>query len=232
MLSTTVASVMTRQVVTAEPGAPFKSLAALLAGRRVSAVPVVDDQRRPIGIVSEADLLRAAPYRAAGRAAEPGLRLLHRSPVPEDRDETAKELMTRTVVTARPEWSVAEAARTMERHQVKRLPVVDGAGRLVGVVSRSDLLRPFLRTDEALRLEIVREVLHRTLYLAPDAIQVHVQDGVVTLTGLLERRSLLPILERLCRSVPGVVAVHTHLRCADTGRARSSWSPANYGVPR
>lgn len=120
--------------------------------------------------------------------------------------------MTGTVFTARPEWSLVEAARMMDRHHIKRLPVVDGAGVLVGIVSRSDLLRVFLRPDGAIRREIVHEVFERTLFFSPSAVQVEVRDGVVTLRGTVDRRSLVPIAVRLCRGVDGVVAVHDQLR--------------------
>jgi CBS domain-containing protein len=208
----TVDDVMTHQVVTVRRDTPFKTVAELLARNDVTAVPVVDDQAHPVGIVSEADLLHKETAQPDPGGHAPGLWLR-----PKDRAraaaETAEGMMTTPAVTARPEWSLVEAARVMERHHVKRLAVVDEAGTLVGIVSRSDLLRVFLRHDSAIREEIRREVLGHTLYLAPYAVQVEVVDGVVTLRGELERRSLLPILLRLCHSVDGVVAVHDHLRC-------------------
>jgi len=206
----TVQDVMTPQVVTVRRNAPFKRVAELLAGHDVTAVPVVDDGFRPIGIVSESDLLQKEVVRPEpdGRSPIPWLH-------PRDRGraeaETAEGLMTSLLVTARPDWSIVEAARTMDHHHVKRLPVVDDTGVLVGVVSRGDLLRVFLRHDSAIREEIVHDVLERTLLLAPDAVHVQVLDGVVTLTGEIGRRSTLPVVLRLCRTVDGVVAVHDRL---------------------
>lgn len=96
----------------------------------------------------------------------------------------------------------------MYRHKAKHLPVVDETGRLAGIVSRSDLLRPLLRGDTAISDEIHQDVLCATLNLPSDAVQVDVRDGVVTLTGRVEERTLIPVIDRLCRSVDGVVAVH------------------------
>lgn len=119
--------------------------------------------------------------------------------------------MTRLVITARPEWSIVETARVMDRNKVKRLPVVDETGMLAGIVSLSDLLELFLRQDTAIREEITRDVLGRTLRLPEDAVRVTVQDGVVTLTGTVDKKSLIPIIERLAGSVDGVVSVHQKL---------------------
>ena len=206
----TVQDVMTPQVVTVRRDTPFKRVAELLAGNDVTAVPVVDGGNHPIGIVSDSDLLRKELVQP-----EPD----DRSPVPwlHPRDraraeaETAEGLMSTLVITARPEWSIVEAARTMDHHHVKRLPVINESGVLIGVVSRGDLLRVFLRHDSAIREEIVHDVLERTLFLAPDAVHVQVLDGVVTLTGEIGRRSTLPVVLRLCRTVDGVVAVHDRL---------------------
>lgn len=206
-----VSDLMTTSVVRAHRDAGFKEIAKLLAEYGITAVPVVDDDDRPVGVVSEADLLRkeAALLDPAGLL--PVLR-----PRPEERAKaeaaTAGELMNSPAVTARPQWTVVEAAQVMERHHVKRLPVVDEAGRLVGVISRADLLRVFLRGDSAIRAEISGEVLVRTLGIAPSAVIVRVVDGRVSLSGTVERKSLIPVVVRLCRGVDGVVDVTAELR--------------------
>ncbi|WP_406404330.1 CBS domain-containing protein [Streptomyces sp. NBC_00879] len=203
----TVEDLMTREVIRVRPDTPFKDVVRLLAEHGVTAVPVVNEQDNPVGVVSEADLLRheAARPDPGGRAASLGMR-------PGDRDraaaETAEGLMTSPAVTARAQWSIVEAAREMTRHQVKRMPVVNEAGHLVGIISRSDLLRVFLRQDSAIREEITREVLRDTLSLSSEEVQVSVVDGVVTLTGRVRQRSLIPIAMRLCQAVDGVVTVH------------------------
>ncbi|MFD0273656.1 CBS domain-containing protein [Kitasatospora sp. NPDC127111] len=202
-----VSDVMTREVVTARPDTPFKEIVALFHRNDITAIPVLDDQGRPLGMVSEADLIRKEAVLPDPEGHSPGRWLR-----PEDRAraeaETAGGLMTSPAVVARPGWSVPEAARAMDKHKVKRLPVVDEIGRLVGIVSRRDLLQVFLRHDAAIREEITHDVLGQTLWLAPGDVQVAVVDGVVTLKGRLPRRSLIPIAEQLCRAVDGVVAVH------------------------
>ncbi|RPE35918.1 CBS domain-containing protein [Kitasatospora cineracea] len=215
-----VRELMTREVVTARPDTPFKEVAELFHRNDITAVPVIDDQDRPIGVVSEADLLRKEAVLPDPEDRHPG-RWLRPAEQARAEAETAGGLMTSPVVTARASWDVGEAARRMDRHRVKRLPVVDEAGRLIGIVSRADLLQVFLRHDGAIREEIVHEVLGRTLWLPPDTVSATVQDGVVTLTGRLPRRSLLPVAERLCRAVDGVVAVHLSLDWTedDTGTA-------------
>ncbi|MFD9290122.1 CBS domain-containing protein [Streptomyces sp. NPDC060030] len=203
----TVFEVMTHDVVTVGPTASFKEVARLFRDHDISAVPVVDASRRVLGVVSEADLLRST-------VDLPDLegRGTNTRPLPEGRGrpgaETAAELMTTPALTAQPTWNLVETARTMHGKGVKRLPVADETGRLVGIVSRSDLLRPFLRRDSAIREEIEHDVLSATMRLAPDDIRVNVRDGVVTLTGKVDERGSIPVLERLCRSVDGVVALH------------------------
>ncbi|MCF3147974.1 CBS domain-containing protein [Streptomyces platensis] len=183
----TVADLMTPEAVVVQPGTPFKEIARLLDEYDITAVPVLDENDQPVGVVSEADLLRRQIAKLGAT--------------------TAEAIMTSPAVVARPGWSVVEAAKTMEKKKVKRLPVVDDSGRLIGVISRSDLVQLFLRRDRAIQEEVLEEVLTRTLGVAPSAVTVEVSDGHVTLTGSLERKSLLPIAVRLCESVDGVVEV-------------------------
>ncbi|WP_127356280.1 CBS domain-containing protein [Actinacidiphila soli] len=206
-----VSDLMTRDVVRAGRDTTFKEIAKVLAEYDITAVPVVDDGDRPVGVVSEADLLR----KEAQQPDPAGLlRAATHTPTADHAKAeavTAEGLMTSPIVIARPQWTVVEAARVMESNHVKRLPVVDDAGRLIGLVSRSDLLRVFLRPDSAIREEIQGDVLTRTLGLAPFAVTAHVVDGRVTLDGTVEQASLTPVVERLCRGVDGVVDVHSHL---------------------
>ncbi|MEU2508996.1 CBS domain-containing protein [Streptomyces sp. NPDC007863] len=203
----TVFEVMTHRVVTVSPGAPFKEIARLLVEHDISAVPVVDEDRRLLGVVSEADLLRDTSELPDLEGRWAGVRLLSRERgLPEA--ETAADLMTSPAVSAQPGWNLVETARTMDRKGVKRLPVIDETGRLVGIVSRTDLLRPFLRGDTAIQDEIEHDVLTETLRMAPGTLRVTVDDGVVTLTGRVDERADIPVIVRLCRSVDGVVALH------------------------
>ncbi|MFE2013694.1 CBS domain-containing protein [Streptomyces sp. NPDC059491] len=182
-----VADLMTPAAVAVQRGTSFKEIARLLDEYGITAVPVVDDDNRPVGVVSEADLLRR--HSAKGGPS------------------TAEAMMSSPVVTARPSWTAVEAARLMERQRVKRLPVVDAEGRLIGVLSRSDLLQLFLRRDRSIQEEIREDVLVRILRLAPSAVHIDVDEGRVTLSGTLERKTLGPILVRLCETVDGVVEV-------------------------
>jgi CBS domain-containing protein len=205
-----VSDLMTTSVVRVRRDTGFKEIAKLLAEYDITAVPVVDDDEHPVGVVSEADLLRkeAAQLDPAGL-----LPVLHAKPAARAKAEatTAEGLMNSPAVNARPQWTAVEAAQVMERHHVKRLPVVDEADRLVGLISRADLLRVFLRGDSAIREEISGDVLVRTLGIT-GAVTVHVVDGRVSLKGTVERSSLVPVVVRLCQGVDGVVDVTAELR--------------------
>ncbi|MEU2222915.1 CBS domain-containing protein [Streptomyces sp. NPDC018347] len=206
----TVEELMSRDVVRARRDTPFKELVRLLEENGVTAVPVVDELDRPLGVVSEADLLRKSADQAdpTGRTPIPHLEAWERAKAEGSR---AEELMSAPAVCARPEWTVVEAARLMEVQNVKRLPVVDETDRLLGIVSRGDLLRVFLRRDEALREEITGDLLRSTLGLDPRDVTAEVRDGRVTLAGTVEYRSLIPVIEQLCRGVDGVVSVSGNL---------------------
>jgi CBS-domain-containing membrane protein len=203
----TVADVMTRRVVTVTEETGYKQIVETLTNNAVSAVPVVDADHRVVGVVSEADLLHKVDI--AGL--EPHGWPLERKRVRVAREKAnadfARDLMTAPPITVAEVDSVAVAARLMDTERVKRLPVVDADGRLVGVVSRSDLLRPYLRSDEDLREEISQGVLLRTMWMDPREFTVAVDQGIVTIRGEVERSSTIPILVGIIRSVPGVVDV-------------------------
>ncbi|WP_137231145.1 CBS domain-containing protein [Streptomyces sp. BPSDS2] len=220
----TVFEVMTHRVVTVSPATLFKEIVRLLAEHDISAVPVVDEDRRLLGVVSEADLLRDTAELPDLEGRWAGIRMLSQERgLPEA--ETAADLMTSPAVSAQPGWNLVETARTMHRKEVKRLPVIDETGRLVGVVSRTDLLRPFLRGDAAIRDEIEHDVLADTLRLAPETLRVTVDDGVVTLTGRVDERADIPVIVRLCRSVDGVVALHESIDHASDDAALDAEQP-------
>jgi CBS domain-containing protein len=207
-----VQEVMTTNVATVGEDAPFKQIVRALAERRISALPVLDAAGRVVGVVSEADLLHKEefPERPDDRwRIEHRRRRIARAKAVGD---TAAELMTAPAVTVEPEATVAEAATLLERHGIKRLPVVDDAGRLVGIASRADLLKVFLRSDQNIRREVLEDVLLHTMWVDPDAFTVEVHDGVVTLAGPLEFASLIPIAVRLVHGVDGVVDVVDRLR--------------------
>lgn len=201
-----IRNVMTRDVVTVTDTTPFAELVRKMAEHGVSALPVLDQDERLVGIVSEADLLRKEEYQDERN----GRHLLEgrgrRAARAKAAGRTAADLMTSPVVTIDSDATIPEAARLLARHRIKRLPVVDD-GRLIGIASRSDLLRLFVRDDEEIRQEIVEEVFHGPMLVAPNAILVTVQDGITNLTGYLETRSLALVAVHLTRAVPGVVDV-------------------------
>jgi len=203
---------MTTDVVRAEYRTPFKEVARLLSDRRISGLPVVDDEDRVIGVISETDLVNRQSEalgtnepKGRFRFARPASRARRRAAA--SGAFTAGRLMTSPPVTVHAEETIAEAARTMVQRHVERLPVVDEEGRLVGIVTRRDLLQVFLRPDTEIRDDVIEEVLTRTLRLAPMAIDVYVVEGVITLTGRLERRSETEIAVSMTRQIDGVVAV-------------------------
>lgn len=202
----TVADVMTRTVVVVNESAPFKEVVRRMQEYRVSALPVVGADDRLVGIVSEGDLILKEDPDLEGEH-----RLFEGRHRRSDRGKAAgllaRELMTTPVVTIRPDDGLGDAARLIHRKQVKRLPVVDERGRLLGIVSRADLLKGFLREDRSIAAEIRDDVIRRTLWIDPDTIRVVVRQGVAHLEGQVERRSLIPVLVRLVGGVEGVVGV-------------------------
>jgi CBS domain-containing protein len=206
----TVQDVMTRDVVAVRGSTPFKELVRLLNEHRVTAVPVLDDAGRVVvGVVSESDLAlkEVQPPREGHTPIFESAR--HRSEREKAGGTTAAALMTKPAVTVGPETPVVAAARLMHDRDVKRLPVVDHGGALVGIVTRADLLRVFLRPDDELRFEILDGVAGELLGLPPGAVAVGVRDGVVRLAGQVPLRSQALALEKLTRAVDGVVAVET-----------------------
>jgi CBS domain-containing protein len=206
-----VRDVMTSEVVAAETWTPFKEIVGQLAEHRISAVPVLDADRRVLGVVTEADLLLKQEH------PDPELdvpltwsrrRRLEREKATAD---VAGKLMTTPAVTVPPTATVTEAARRMHAAGVKRLPVVNQAGRLVGMVSRADLLKVFTRPDEVIRREIMEELIVGEFMMDPSRFFIHVDDGVVVLQGRVERRSLIPFLVRAVHGVEGVVRVEERL---------------------
>jgi len=203
----TVSDVMTSRVHVATPLTPFKLLVRLIEENRISAVPIVDQQGIPIGIVSETDLLlkQRRPELESSRD------LLH---VQKRRHERAKaagtvasEVMTSPAITVGSDTSLSRAARLMQERNVRRLVVVDERGRIAGIVSRSDLLQVFLRTDEELREEIAGKLIPAVLPSSSDAIGVEVRWNIATLSGDVDRKSDADMLTRLARELDGVVGV-------------------------
>ena len=226
----TVGDVMTGEVVQAHRGTPFKEVVRLLEAHRISGVPVVDHDDKVVGVVSGTDLVRGQAARAGGRQDRryrlPLLRRLGQSgSAAGARATTAGELMSTPAITVHPEQPVPDAARVMERHGIERLPVVDEEDRLIGIATRRDLLRVFLRTDEDIRRQVTDEILVAAPGLPPDGVVVSVHDGLVTLEGRLERRTDIARAVRSTWQVDGVVGVFSSLSFrldADRPAERSS----------
>ncbi|MDJ0345838.1 CBS domain-containing protein [Streptomyces sp. H10-C2] len=204
-----ISDVMTSDVVKAVYGTPFKVVAERLSRHRISGLPVVDGDDKVIGVISESDLMtrQAAVAEDGHQSRWPRISRSARKELAKARALTAGQLMSQPAVTAHAEDSIAEAARIMAQHRVERMPVIDEQDRLVGIVTRRDLLQVFLRPDAELRREVIDEVLVRTLWLAPEIIGVSARDGLVTLEGRLDRRSEAGIAVHLTRQTDGVVAV-------------------------
>jgi CBS domain-containing protein len=203
-MKTAVKDVMTTRVIWVKKDATFREMVTALREHRVSAFPVIDDDGKVVGVVSEADLLTKEALDG-----EPGVfsGILHRRDQYKARGVTAGDLMTAAVVAVRPEDTVEHAARLMYDRRVKRLPVTDADGRLVGIVSRTDVLSVFDRPDEDIRREIRDEVIAGEFAADPETIAVTVKDGVVSLLGVPETSEIGHQIVRRTRHVQGVVAV-------------------------
>lgn len=202
-----VRDVMTDRVVTTTPDTPLKQAAVELTRHRISGLPVVDEGRL-VGIITESDFV--------DRLADEGDSLLALLLGRSGREITGrvKEVMTADPHTISPDAPVEAAARKMVERRVKRLPVVDGSGRLVGVISRADLVAVFARPDETIAADIINEGVVGLLGSATDAVRVTVSHGVVRLSGTVDSVTEKRMLEEFSRRVAGVVAVESELEAA------------------
>ena len=226
-----VRDVMSTDVAAVRDDTPFRRIVEVLAQRRVTAVPVIDAAGGVLGVVSEADLMHKVEFVGAGHERHLFEGRRRRIARTKATGETAAQLMSAPAITVRPDASLAEAARLMDGARVKRLPVVDEAGRVVGVVSRGDLVRVYLRPDHEIRAAVIDNVLRETMWIDPGRVEVGVSGGVVTLTGGLDSRSTAQIVVRLTAAVPGVVGVVDRLgyRYDDTEAATRSHRSHPFG---
>lgn len=209
-LSVKVGDVMSTEVMTIGADAALKEAAIVMIKSGVSGLPVVDDDLKVIGMITEADFVTAEANRSWGRQRK---RLLANF-LSEPSAPTARlvsEVMTTEPHTIDAISSVTEAARKMTDLRIKRLPVVLPDGRLEGIISRGDVMGVFARSDEALVDEIVDVVGVEVLQLSPDAFTVDVDDGVVTISGHLPSRADGRLLVEFASRVEGVVAVESSL---------------------
>jgi CBS domain-containing protein len=205
-----VRDLMTTEPITTTPDAPLKEAARQMVEKGISGLPVLRDGRL-VGMVTEGDFLRQEanrdqPYRlsllealfGSGSGTAPAV-------------ETVGEVMTEPVITITADATISEAARIMSQRRVKRLPVVDDEGVLIGVISRADVVNAFTKPDEVIEDEVREDIIRRLLFLDPATVTVSVHEGVVTLSGELENRTEAHLLEELTRRIAGVVRVVSNL---------------------
>ena len=215
-----VSDVMTTDVLTVGSETPLRDVAALLTERRISGLPVVDEGR-VVGVVSEGDILAKERGPRSERPGWFGVLFEDRATAELKLEaRTAGTAMTAPALTIAPDRTVAEAAGVMVDEGVNRLPVVTAAGELVGIVTRADLVRAFVRTDTELADEIREHVLLKTLWITPGNVNVAVNEGVVTLRGEVENRATAEMLPDFVQRVPGVVAVRSDVTWEDENGRR------------
>jgi CBS-domain-containing membrane protein len=208
-VNSTVKDVMSTHVIAARPSAPYKELAAMLRNQRVSAFPVIDDDNKVIGVVSETDLLtKEALEGTVPRTLQSMTRQRVRSQV---NAVTAADLMTAPAVTIGADEPVAHAARLMYNQRVKRLPVVTDDGVLIGIVTRSDVLSVYNRPDAQIQREIAQDLIQGTYRSDPGRFTVTVKDGIVTIEGTPETTAVGYDIIDAARHAEGVVAVRDRL---------------------
>jgi CBS domain-containing protein len=208
-----VREVMTADPVTVTPATSLKYVADLLVRQKITAVPVLSLRGKLVGVVAETDLLRKEELQRDPDSRH-SIHLNYRVRRDLATAETAGEIMSTASVTVRPDATVAEAARLMDRHKITCLPVTDESGKLSGVVGPRNLLQVFLRPDEEIAGEIIKDVLVGYLGTNPALVQVEVTDGVARLAGELERKSMVALIGPAVRAVDGVIDVEGELSFA------------------
>lgn len=211
---TSVREVMTTPVLSVRRTTPLKEVAQLLVENNISGLPVVDVDGTVLGVVSEADLLMkeagepAVTHRPLARVI--GETRTSRAQLDKVHATRTADAMTAPAVTIESSRPISEAARLMTVRNINRLPVVDD-GRLTGIVTRADIVRAYARSDEELEDTIRQDVLHRSLWLDPSSFEVHVKDGVASISGSVDRKSTAEMIRDATSVVPGIVEVDTSI---------------------
>jgi CBS domain-containing protein len=207
-----VSELMTEKVLTIGPEAPIKDVAKVLVANGISGLPVCDIEGRVLGVVSEGDILYKEHDPTQEHIGGPLGWIVDGRPnyagYIKAKALTARKAMTAPAITIAQWESVAEAARIMCERHVNRLPVVKD-GLLVGIVTRADLVRAFTRTDSEIERELKEDVLERTMWIDPGKVEISMQDGRAVLSGRLQIRRDVELLNRLVARVPGVVGVES-----------------------
>lgn len=192
-----VVDLMSTEVISVSPQTPIKDAARLMFRHRVSGLPVCDEASCLVGIITEADFLRIEVARDEAETLQP--------------IETVDQVMSRGVVTVGPDEPIADAAKKMVVHDVKRMPVVDDGDHVLGIISRLDVVAVFTRPDEIIEDEIREDLIRRVLFVDPDDINVSVVEGVVRLGGEIGTSNESRLVEELARRLDGVIRVENAL---------------------
>jgi CBS domain-containing protein len=195
--------IMSTPVITAHPETPLKEVAEILARHRITGVPVVDGKGHLVGIISESDFVRKMEGEQRRGRLGPMAEVLGKAR--KLQTQAASELMTNRVITGGPDTSVRELTRLMSAHDVNRIPIVE-EGRLIGIVTRADILRTFVRTDTAISEEVQWRLAHE-LWIDPGGLEIATHNGVVTMAGEVDTHSDVALAERWAAATEGVVAV-------------------------
>lgn len=212
MVRQTVQDIMNPSPVTVTTRTPFKDLVGLFVDGQLSGVPVLGRHGEVTGLVTEADLLKKQGFQQEPGVPRP-VRRTYRARWARATGDCAGEVMSTRPPTVRPEATVAEAARLMDRQHCVCLPVIDESGKLAGTVSPRDLLRVFLRPDSQIKDDVTRQVLDGG-FAAAGKVSVEVTDGVVSVAGEVRRKSMLRLVLPTIRAIDGVVDVEGQLTYA------------------
>ncbi|HLW46520.1 MAG TPA: CBS domain-containing protein [bacterium] len=201
---------MSTPVVTIYPDASLKDLAEVMVTHRVSGVPVVDRAGMLLGVVSESDVM-AKIEGAIAEQTEVGVpRLITAlakalNSTPKSKARSVANLMTTRVVSAGPDATVQELVHLMIAYDINRIPIVE-AGRLLGIVTRADVLRTFVRPDAAIETDLRWRIAHE-LWISPEALKISCRNGIVTLAGTVETHADAELVRRWAAKIEGVVGV-------------------------
>jgi CBS domain-containing protein len=224
-------NLMTRDVITIGPDASLKEAARRMIEAGVSGLAVTESSGRLIGIVTEADFVTTEADRRRKRRAGL-LRFIYKEVELPTQERLVRDVMSTDLIVLGPDADHAEAARLMEREGIKRIPVVE-EGRLVGLVSRSDIIRVFARSDKDIISEIEGHVMGDVLWIDPGRVEITCHEGNVVLRGRLETKTDADLLASLTARVDGVISVANHLDFEiDNTKLEVVAPPMGMGMPK
>lgn len=221
---------MSTDVITIGPDAPLKEAARRMIEAGVSGLPVTDAKGRPIGIITEADFVAGEAGRRPRKRAGL-LRFVVKDEELPSRQQVVSDAMTKDVKVLGPDVDHAEAARLMQKAGIKRVPIVDDEGRLIGLVSRADMLRAYIRPDQEIIDEITEHIMKEVLWIEPSRVTIGCIDGNVVLSGQLETKGDAVLLVELTGRLDGVVSVANHLTW-EVDNTRLEMTSPPMGFPR